>query len=389
MKGAPGIYEEFEEFRGRRFLFAAGHFDYFSGAEKQAVYFAGELVRHLQADVKFIGWGGNGRFADEVRRIGAVPVVFPLHPCGTGWSHYLNLLRLARFIRRELKPDYLLPYVWMHCRVIGAIWEWTGAHFCWWNQRDEGRGISGNRLERRLMKTLPAVISNSFEGRDFLVRCFKLAENRVQVINNGICLPTKQRSGTLRKKLGISNHAVLLLMLANLTRFKDHATLLMAFARARKLCPGADLQLVLAGSHGDATLEIKALAWDLEMGGRLHLPGSVSETDELLADSDLVVHSSTTEGCPNGALEAMAHGLCVLGTNISGMRQALGADVASRCLAKAGDSEELAGLIANFVQNPDRRAVVGKLNLERIKSCFSIQRMTSESLAAIRDGSAT
>ncbi|MGV2336652.1 MAG UNVERIFIED_CONTAM: hypothetical protein LVR18_21945 [Planctomycetaceae bacterium] len=83
MSTPPTDYREFEEFRGRRFLFAAGHFDYFSGAEKQAVYFAGELVRHLQADVKFIGWGGDGRFANEVRKVGAVPVVFPL---GSGWG---------------------------------------------------------------------------------------------------------------------------------------------------------------------------------------------------------------------------------------------------------------------------------------------------------------
>jgi hypothetical protein len=207
MSPTPTDYKEFEQFRGRRFLFAAGHFDYFSGAEKQAVYFAGELVKHLRADVKFLGWGGNGRFAEEIRKIGAIPVVFPLHPGGTGWSHQLNLFRLARYIRLELRPDYLLPYVWMHCRVVGAIWKWTGAKFCWWNQRDEGRGITGSRFEQRVIESLPSIVSNSWEGRDFLLKTFNLPSARVRVVNNGVVLPVQGADTSLRRKLLIPDDA--------------------------------------------------------------------------------------------------------------------------------------------------------------------------------------
>lgn len=379
-------YDQFSDFRGRRFLFAAGHFDYFSGAERQAVYFAAELVRHLAADVKFIGWGGNGRFADEIRKVGAVPVVYPFDLDGRGLSHQLNLYRLARYIRRELRPDYLLPYVWMHCRIIGAVWNWTGARFCWWNQRDEGRGINGTRLEQRMMRTLPAVISNSFEGRDFLVRKFSLAEDRVKVINNGVVLPSTHRSVTFRQRLGVSERAVLLVMLANLTRYKDHTTLLKAFAEACNLCTETDLELALVGDHGDAAMLLKALAWDLGLAGRLHLPGSVTDVDEVLRSADLVVHSSRTEGCPNGALEAMAHGLCVLGTDISGMRQALGNETGKICLAPEGDSKALAGLIAAFANDPQRRMEFGRRNRVRIENHFSIEQMAIQSLKCIQTG---
>lgn len=135
----PTDWQAFRAFRGRRFVFFAGHFDYFSGAERQAVYFAGELVRQLDADVTFVGWGGDGRLAEAARSAGARVVVFPLHIGLASWSDRLQLLKLAAVLRHQLRPDFLLPYVWMHCRAVGAIWRLTGAKFCWWNQRDEGR----------------------------------------------------------------------------------------------------------------------------------------------------------------------------------------------------------------------------------------------------------
>jgi glycosyltransferase involved in cell wall biosynthesis len=380
-------YEEFEEFRGRKFLFAAGHFDYFSGAEKQAVYFSGELVKHLQADVKFIGWGGDGRFANEVRKVGAVPVVFPLDPGGSGWSHRLQLFRLARFIRRELQPEFLLPYVWMHCKIIGSIWEWTGARFCWWNQRDEGRGIEGTLLERRLLKTLPAVVSNSWEGRDFLQNKFDLPSGRVQVINNGVKLPEIRRDQQFRRTMNIPKDACVIAMLANLTCYKDHETLVRAFAQVTRVCRRSDVHLFIAGSFGETTNQIKSLAWDLQLAGRLHFTGSLDDVEPLLRATDIVVHSSKTEGCPNGALEAMAHGLCVLGTDISGLRQALGETASTSCLSPLGDVEHLAGKILERLQSPELLLSEGQRNRRRIETEFAIPLMVRKSLHVIRNAS--
>lgn len=379
---APG-WEDFRMFRGRRFLFAAGHFDYYSGAERQAVYLAAELVRQLDADVRFIGWGGDGRFADEIRRVGAVPVVFPIDPGTPRWTDRLQLLKLAAFIRRQLRPEFLLPYVWMHCRVVGAIWRLTGAGFCWWNQRDEGRGIRGTWLERRLMRTLPAVVSNSWEGRDFLTRKFGLSESRVRVINNGVLLPVAGRDPGWRLLHGVPADSLVITMLANLTAFKDHLTLVRAFAWACRACPGRNLQLVLAGRHEEMTSSIRSLAGELGIAARVHLPGSVRETDKLLRSTDLVVHSSVTEGCPNGVLEPMALGLSVVGTDISGLRQALGSEAGQRCLSASGDWAGLGQLIVQRVASEQLRDLEGNRNRQRVMAHFSVDGMARQSLEVI------
>ncbi len=373
------------DFRGARFVLAAGHFDYFGGAERQAVLLARELISEYEADVKFVGWGGDGIFADHVRSAGAVPVVFPFHLHGRGLRQKLALLRLAKFLRVQMKPDYLLPFVGPHCKVIGAIWRLTGARFCWWNQRDEGRGIHGTRFERRLMRTLPAIVSNSWEGHEFLVRKFGLDPGRVRVINNGVVIPEAVDGREWRRAQGIADDQMLLLMLANVTRFKDHATLLRAFSQVRATELGRHCQMVLAGSAGDATESIKALAFDLGLGECLKITGVIRDTNVVLSASDLVVHSSLTEGCPNGALEAMALGKCVLGTDISGMRQALGEHNRQRFLAPAQDSGRLAELMLRYLENADQRVAAGLENRSRIRSEFSVAKMTRRVLMTIQD----
>ena len=379
----PTDWQAFRDFRGRRFVFFAGHFDFFSGAERQAVYLAGELVKQLDADVTFVGWGGNGRLAVEVQSVGAKTAIFPLNVRLTCWSDRLQLLGLARMLRQQLRPEFLLPYVWMHCKAVGAIWRLTGAKFCWWNQRDEGRGIDGTWLERRLMRTLPAIVSNSWEGRDFLMSKFHLPPNRIEVINNGIQLPQMGRDLEPRKHHGVALDAYLIAMIGNLTPYKDHLTLLKAFAEARRLCPGQNLQLMLVGSHYETTASIKALAWDLGLQGCLHLPGQVADITGLLRATDLVVHSSLTEGCPNGVLEPMALGLPVLGTDISGLRQALGESMAARSLSPAHDWQRLGWLISEYVAHRQVGIRDGLANRERIEQHFSISRMALHSMFAI------
>lgn len=373
------------EFSGSRFLIAAGGFEVFGGAERQAILLARELVSKYECHVDFIGWGGEGIFADHVRSVGATPIIFPFDITQRGIGRALTLFGLARFIRREIRPDYLLPYVGFHCKVIGSIWKWTGARFCWWNQRDEGRLIYGTRTERRLLSTLPAIVSNSFEGRDFLVRKFGLSEQRIQVINNGVEVAPEADRAIWRKQLALGADDILITMVANLTRYKDHATLLKAFAEVRKTTVGGRCHLVLAGRHGDATESLKSMAFDLGLCGSLTLPGAVEDINPLLAATDLVVHSSTTEGCPNGVLEAMAHGRCVIGTEISGIRQALGENVSNRYLAVPGDAIDLATKIIDACESNSIRELAGEANRARIRSQFSVQEMVTTTLRTISE----
>jgi glycosyltransferase involved in cell wall biosynthesis len=382
------VLSEFDlrrEFVHARFLIIPGHYDFFGGAERQSLILAKALIEDYRCNVDFLGWGGDGALADKVRDLGIKPWVFNLPAPKNRLKVAVSLQSLATMIRNEIQPDYLLPFVSYHSKIIGSIWRHTGARFTWWNQRDEGRLVYGTRTERRLMRTLPSIVSNSLTGRDFLINKFNLPVERVRVINNGVSLPDEKIDSEWRARLGLDEGNILITMVASLTKYKDHDTLLKAFAIARNSVIGSKLKLVLAGRMGDTSTELKALAFDLGLSDSVAMVGEISDVDGLLSVSDLVVHSSVYEGCPNAVLEAMAHRRCVVGTDIPGLRQALGESAVGNYLARPFDAEELARLIVRFANSPNERARAGKRNRVRIESEFSISGMTSQVLQNILD----
>lgn len=373
------------EFEGQRFLIIPGNYDYFGGAERQSLILAKALSEDVGCHVDFLGWGGNGILAEKVRELGLKPWVFPLQESQGRLRLAAQLHTLARFIKREIKPDYLLPFVGYHSKMIGLIWKQTGAKFTWWNQRDEGRRVYGSRIERKLMRSLPSIVSNSYEGRDFLIEKFNLTPQRVKVINNGVVIPADSNDMSWRENLGLAKDDVLLTMVANLTRFKDHDTLLRAFAIVRVSKDGKKCKLVLAGRHGETAQDLKALAFDLKLGDSVEMVGVVDPIDSLVCASDVIVHSSTKEGCPNAVLEAMAQSRCVVGTDISGMRQALGQSAVGKYLASPGDAGHLANLIIQLIDFPGDRIAAGLENRRRIETEFSVRHMTEQVLETIRE----
>jgi glycosyltransferase involved in cell wall biosynthesis len=374
------------EFENKHFVFVLGQLSKLGGAERQALILSQHLRDNVGANVSFLAWSDPAGILGEHLDSALLPVrVFKI-----GWGHGdrakkgIGLARLANFVRKEIRPDFLLPYVGEASKIVGSIWKLTGARYTWWNQRDEGRDVHGSALERYLMRTLPDVVSNSWEGRDFLMRTFNLARDRVRIINNAIVIPQSTDPGTWRSGLGIGDADWLSVMVANLTEHKDHVTLLKAFASAQKqLPPHRTLHLALAGRLAEKTEELKALAFDLGLAGSLHFLGEVRDIDSLYEAADIVVHSSVAEGCPNAALEGMAHAKCVVGTDISGMRQALGEAGSDGKLASPRDADGLARIIVRHLVDDDLRKRSGTSNRARIQSEFSVKQLADSVLSGI------
>ena len=129
---------------------------------------------------------------------------------------------------------------------------------------------------------------------------------------------------------------------------------------------------------------IKILAFDLRLNS-VFLLGRVDDIPTLLNDCDLIVHSSVNEGCPNAVLEAMAMSRAVVGTDIPGMRQALGDACAERCLAQPHSASDLAERIVTVLEDPELRSELGAANFRRVKEEFSVEKMGFAYLRLIHD----
>ena len=343
------------------------------GAERQGLVLAEHLAAREQAQVEIWGLSGGQRVVDVCKDFSILTREVPFSIWTMRSKLALQLIRFAKKIRDQ-KFDIILPYVTQPNLVCYSIWQWTRAQACIWQQRDEGKDRGPSRLEQRAARMASGFISNSPGGVSFLTENMGIARERVHVVPNGIQLksPIDDRR-TWRGRLEISERELIATMVANLTTAKDHETLLRAW-RIVIDSIHQPVVLVLAGRLDEGADRAKSLAFDLDLRDRVRFVGPVNDVAGLLHASDICVYSSVREGCPNGVLEGMAAGLPVVGTDIRGIRQAVGKDN-FRFLAPASDAGALAQRIKELLQSPDLRDSFGTRNQQRIEAEFSPEQM--------------
>jgi glycosyltransferase involved in cell wall biosynthesis len=347
------------------------------GAERQAILLAQMLRDNYGARVTVCGLvsAGNAVALCEEHSI-------PWRVLHFRWSNNRRLLlvRLARLTWqiRKMRADVVMAYTRDANVPCGLVWQLTGARAYVWNQREEGSDLRASRLEKRAIASATAIISNAQHAAEMLIERFQLNGAKVNLVLNGVILAISvETRKQWRSRLEISEHTFVACMVANYTRRKDHETLLRAWELVSNNLrqSGRNGVLLLAGRDGNRSIHLKGLAFDLGLGGQeVRFLGPVKDISGLLYATDLLVHSSFLEGCPNGVLEAMAVGLPVAATDIPGIREAVG-PAGYEHLAPVGDPDTLAKRILRFALDAQLRQEVGAANRARIAMFFSPERM--------------
>jgi len=370
------------ELEKQKVLFVINTSHILGGAEKQAIILA-EGFKEKGLIVQFLSFTEGKLIRSILEKKGISLIEFPFD-FNSGKVHKLiAFIKLIRLIRYQ-KIDVIIPYVAESNLIIGAIWKYTGAKFVFWNQREEGRGLFGNNKEKRRLKNVSAIVSNSYEGKDFLCSKFNLSEEDVHVINNGVILPEEVRSkGHFRSKYCLSEKDIIISMIANISPRKDHKTLIEAWSIVIENYTGKDkLKLILGGRLDVRQTEIlKLLSFDLGVCESIIFTGFLENPNILIEESLFCVFSSRLEGCPNGILEAMAMKKAVISTDISGARQAIGNEFEKITFSNPDSPEDLAQKILNLLNNNDLRYKIERTNYERIKSEFSTDQLINNYLS--------
>ncbi len=191
-------------------------------------------------------------------------------------------------------------------------------------------------------------------------------ESRARVIPYGVDVtqfsPGPERHSLWRGRLGIPPAAVVALSVGRMVTKKGYQVLMDAL-------PGlmnahTDLHIVLAGG-GDRQEEFRqaAAAWS----DRVHFPGAVlrNSLPDLFRAADLfvlpAVHDpkGNVDGLPNVILEAMATGLPVVASKISGIPLAI-EDGQAGILVAEGEPKELGQALGRLIRDVDMRARMGR-----------------------------
>ncbi|MBY6412161.1 glycosyltransferase family 4 protein [Rhodococcus sp. BP-252] len=177
------------------------------------------------------------------------------------------------------------------------------------------------------------------------------------VSHNGVRWPVEQYGGDLHDPPVVG-------MVALLTPWKGHTVLLDAVASL----PGVRLELAGGSFPGDAAYveELKRRAAQADLAGRVEFLGH-TDTDAALRRWDVAVSASTSpEAGPLSVLEAMSHGLPVVGTDHGGTTEFLtgGAGV----LVEPGNSAALATAIEGVLADGSMRRRLGETARRRVEA---------------------
>ncbi len=352
------------------------------GAEHQAYFLARSLREDFNLDVEIWGFKPINRLYKMCRTRGIPVRILPKLPITYTVTAWPGAAFFALYIR-HYHADVLLPFSSYPNLICGLSWRLGGADLCVWNQLDEGKGFIGRPVEKWALGRVRHFIANSAASADALKRQ-GITSDQIRVIYNGIELsPPHQNRIAWRQKLGIKPGCFAACMVATLSHYKDHATLLRAWRIVvdRAIEPP---MLLLAGRDHDASDDLKSLTKQLNLQSFVHFLGEIDDVNGLLQACDLGLYSSISEGLPNAVLEYMAAGIPILTSDLPGTKAILG-EAADECTFPPGDATILAERIQLFQAKPGPKRALAESLRQRAFNYFTPQNMAGQYLAYINE----
>lgn len=199
---------------------------------------------------------------------------------------------------------------------------------------------------------------------------------RLIVVRNGIAAAeanVKQRQD-VRAEFGAGDACVGILV-ARIDGRKGHGTLLKSLSALNE--PAGGIRVWIVGD-GPARAAAETQAARLGLGqDRVRFLGRRSDIDRLLEGADFFVLPSDIEGLPMSILEAMAHGLPIIASNVGGVPEIIDHDV-NGLLVPAGDDRALASAMHQVAIDPALRRRLGDAARERANRAFSLSTMVNK-----------
>lgn len=184
------------------------------------------------------------------------------------------------------------------------------------------------------------------------------------------------RRAAARARFGIGDDELAVVTAGRLHRMKGFIDLVNAVPRIIQEIPSA--RIIVAGD-GEERDTLERRISELGVGNAIKLIGFVGEMPELLAAADLFVLPSVSlegtprEGTPMAIVEALASGLAVVTTTVSGNAEII-RDGFNGKIVPPQDPERLAGAIVDILRGSDRKQL-GENGRQLVLERYSIEKV--------------
>jgi len=238
-------------------------------------------------------------------------------------------------------------------------------------------------LYRRMARWANGFIAISNDVETAIVKTIGPVQDRIAIISNGVDMRRYQSSTdrfATRRALGFTEDDILYTVVGTLKEQKGHRYLIEAVTPLIARTPRLHI-LIVGDGELRGSLEAQVRAAGIETN--IHFLGNRSDVAALLAASNVFVLPSLWEGLPMALIEAMASGLPVIATLVSGSQQVV-EQGRSGILVPPGEVTPLRQAMEDLLADPERARLLGKAAQRRIEEAYSARRQAEEHLVLYR-----
>lgn len=196
-----------------------------------------------------------------------------------------------------------------------------------------------------------------------------VSDSRLAVIHNGVDLDDFSRP---RSRLRTDGRTIRIGALGNIRPAKDYFNAVRAVRVLKDR--GYSVRLEIAGGGRPGLLkEVESEIHKLDLTANVDLLGFISNVPDFLANLDVYVLSSKSEGHPLALIQAMAMGLPIVATRC-GVEEILGHERDS-LLVPTGEPEALADAVARMIREPELADDLAQRALDLVRQKYSVEAM--------------
>lgn len=354
-----------------RILILSTHFNT-GGITSYVLSIAKGLVQ--KGHVVYVATSGGDRVSD-LEKLGARHITVDIKTKSElSYKIYANISEIIKIVKKE-KIDCLHAQTRVTQVLASLVSFFTNVPYV-----TTCHGFFKTRLSRKVFPCWgKAVIAISEQVCDHLVNDFGCPENRVFVVLHGLeekkeIWSEKQKQD--RRKILHLKSGVVIGMVARLSDVKGQDILIKAMAKVVERFKDVNLVLVGEGKFKDTLI---ALVKELSLSANVFFLPIINDQENILPLFDIFVMPSRQEGLGLSVMEAQAHGLPVIASDVGGL-PTLVHDGKTGILFPKEDTDKLAKAIIRLIENPAKRNELGKAGQEFIRSNFSFEQMIDKTI---------